>query len=150
MAAYWNASVAQLVEQYFRKVEVVGSNPTAGSVMKYRGLYSVLVVSIILTLLHLVGVFYHFYDTDYWFDVAPHFMGGVVSAAAFLYLSVYIPRINRTSFVVAGTVSVLLGWEVFEYIVGLFAEPQYLFDTSVDIFMGILGALCSWKYRQAF
>jgi len=88
---------------------------------------------------------YYFYP---WYDIMMHFLGGIFVALILLWLffySEYIERFEvskRNIILIAllGTLVVGIGWEVFEYSIGNVPEENYMLDTSIDLFMDLIGA----------
>lgn len=111
-------------------------------------LLGILFLSIVLFWVHSYALKYFLYFHLAWFDSVVHILGGVT-----LGLLVLIPSSNRihsrrTVYLISviGALIFSIGWEVFEYKIGMtFVSPKYLslyvYDTITDIFCGTLGGL---------
>ncbi len=89
---------------------------------------------------HVTGVLGDLYSRAIWFDVAPHFLSGIVTGSVVLFILHRFPQKNPFTFYILGVGAVLVGWEIFELAVGLYIEPNYILDTTVDLLMGSAGA----------
>jgi len=71
-----------------------------------------------------------------WFDIPMHYLGGLtIGALAVAFIMRYRPWIY-----VAAIAAIIIGWEVFEALIGSPREANYAFDTSLDLLIGTLGA----------
>jgi hypothetical protein len=91
------------------------------------------------------------YDSWIWFDLAPHFLGGVVVAAGIIWAFSRAGIMTEAIFTQNGLLAVLLLtlfigllWEIFEYVGGAPQEKLYVLDTTVDMIMDGLGAYAIW------
>ena len=105
--------------------------------------------------LNTLALVFSLYYTWFWFDIPMHFLGGLWVALALgwlFYFSGYISKLTQRPFVliVLGTVIVGGLWEVFEFVVGARLEEGYVFDTSLDMVMDTLGALCGFVYLKKY
>ncbi len=87
-----------------------------------------------------------------WFDILMHFWGGVLialgvqAACAFKFLPLK-PTLTLTLLTLFGT---MILWEIFERAVGLFDPATYLFDTSKDLIVGLVGGLVGYTLIKYF
>lgn len=107
-------------------------------------LRNVLILSTILLVLHLLASEYAWYWHYWWFDIVMHFLGGFVLG---LFGMWFVLRLNmeirtRAVFytIVAGTMVIAVGWEVFEYIHDIAGRGHYIVDTTTDLMLGAFGA----------
>lgn len=105
---------------------------------------------LIIATLHAVAFQYSLYWHFWWYDILVHFLGGLFAGLLSVWIVFYsnyvrAPRITRGAsliVVIGGALVIGVGWEVFERFLGHTWSPEgYWFDTGVDIFMDILGAL---------
>lgn len=103
----------------------------------HRGwLITALVLSGLLLLGQLYALDQFLYWRFWWYDIGMHALGGAVFGAIALVLGL---RGIRFWLFLLG---IVLGWEVFEYVNNIStAQPNFLFDTGLDIVMGLVGAL---------
>lgn len=98
--------------------------------------------------LHILALKFSLYWMYPWFDIMIHFLGGLFVALSvlwFLFESKYI-RLNksvRNTIFVAGSSIILVGvgWEIFEIFAGIPIEEDFILDTTIDLTMGVLGAI---------
>lgn len=108
----------------------------------------------VIAILHRVALELYLYWTLWWFDILMHFLGGLwvgLSVLWLVFLSGYIKRIpfGRVQALVITIVSVFVvatSWEVFELWSGILTDDSYFFDTSIDLGMGVLGAMSGYLY----
>lgn len=82
-----------------------------------------------------------------WFDIAMHFWGGTLVVLGVNSASKIRPNYVRPNKRTVLSVALLLivGWEIFERLNGLFVADVYLFDTAKDIVVGLLGVIIGYK-----
>lgn len=120
--------------------------------------YGLFTVTIGIFLLDITGKFFDWYSTVFWFDIPMHMLGGAWVALILLLLFREYPRISflhgsswmNIVIVVALTLSIAVGWEVFEFILSRtvgdasctlpFPWQNKYSDTIYDIVFGIGGA----------
>lgn len=89
--------------------------------------------------IHVSATKYFLYWHYVWLDVPVHFLGGLWLGllSAWLLSSRQLPvsyvRVMLTVLIVS------IGWEVFEIAAGVPIEKNFVFDTSLDLVMDILG-----------
>lgn len=102
-----------------------------------------LVAGLILSVIHAIALELYLYWKFWWFDIPMHFLGGVVVALlvfALYDLKILVPRSFLTTFKVLSVVlAVAISWEVYEVMIGIPIESDYIFDTASDLVMGLLG-----------
>lgn len=107
-------------------------------------------LGVLTAVLHITANALSLYWRLRWFDIPMHFLGGVFIAFLliwFFYWSGYTrlktpsPRAFFVS-IIGGTIIVGIGWEVFEYLLGVSWRPEgYWFDTIKDMSMDVIGAV---------
>lgn len=106
--------------------------------MRLRWLLGALVLSILLLVLHLLGLEHFWYWAYWWFDIPMHILGGAAGGALLVGLS---PTFRPRSYL-AIMAAIAIGWEAMEYASGITRyAPNYLFDTFHDILDDTLGAV---------
>lgn len=112
--------------------------------MRIRWFLLALLLSAILLFLHLWASAEFLYWRYVWFDSPMHLLGGLtlgVFAAAFLNA----PKPGQFFGII---IVLIVGWEVFEYLLGFPRESNYAFDTALDLFLGMLGATFAYFAAQ--
>ena len=108
--------------------------------------------TLLLTVLHHCALEYLWYCEYWWFDIPMHFMGGFLGGILAVWAYCRVPYVGKFlyKFVSPSAVVVLLVffvtllWEVFEVWAGIsIHEPRYLFDTTKDMMVGMLGGTVS-------
>ncbi len=112
--------------------------------MRIRWLLLALCLSALLLSLHLWATAEFMYWKYVWFDSPMHFLGGL-TLGAFVAGLMTMPR--RSVFYIT-IIVLIVGWEVFEYIVGSPREENYAFDTVLDLVLGTLGATLAYFTAQ--
>jgi hypothetical protein len=106
--------------------------------------FSILVFSALLAGFHWFATINFLYWHFVWLDTLSHFLGGTVVGLIVLRIFRTV-RIRHSALMFFSFVLFVgIGWEAFEYIVGSQRETNYLFDTSVDVVMDILGGCFAW------
>ena len=100
-------------------------------------------VSAIFAATHAVAVNGYFYWVYWWFDILMHFWGGLLIALGVTTLSTFRRFDFKPTYKLVFGVAILIvtAWEVFEWMLGVTSPQTYWLDTSVDIFLGLGGAL---------
>lgn len=98
------------------------------------------VLSALLLAVHVEALNEYLYFQYLWLDIPVHFLGGLVLGMFFIAPQ----RTVRPKTYLLLVAAALIGWEVFEYLIGVRHEEQFLTDTSLDIVMGALGALVAY------
>ena len=109
--------------------------------MRILWLITVLALATGLAVLHTWALTDYLYWYYLWLDVPMHLLGGLTLGMFLISLS----RTWRPLLYVLGIAFMLLGWEVFEVLLGVGREAKnYFFDTSLDVLMGALGAMIAY------
>lgn len=106
--------------------------------MRMYWLVAALVFACALAALDFVALSTFLYWRQPWFDTIVHFLGGVTLgtfAIALLYGT------HKPKRYLAFAVLIALGWEVFEYALGLSYGPALLLDTASDLVFDTFGLL---------
>lgn len=109
-------------------------------------------LSAIFAATHAVAVDGFFYWRFAWFDILMHFWGGLLIALGLTTLSTF-RRLNFEStykLVFFVGLAIVIAWEVFEWILGVTSPQTYIVDTSIDIFLGLAGALLGHALLKHF
>ena len=122
--------------------------------VRHRLLILVSTIMAAIGLLHFVALTFYFYWQLWWFDIFMHFLGGIAVGlmASWAFVAFHergrIP-LNRLSLFIVIVVGLFLVaglWELFEYRFDLYDTLRYRADTSLDVAMGLLGAILSYVY----
>lgn len=102
----------------------------------------------LLAVVHYVALQLFLYWRFWWFDIPMHFIGGtVVALGIFTLYDLRLPlpaRYLKLIPVVLLTFVVAMVWEVFELGIGIPIEEDYIFDTTLDLIMGLLGGVLGY------
>lgn len=102
------------------------------------------IVLVTTAVLHAAGLFLFLQYYFWWYDIMLHFLGGLWVALAFQW---YAQAQKRLVLILPTLLVVLIvgfGWEVFELLVGAPREDNFMFDTSLDILMDVLGGIAGY------
>ena len=107
-----------------------------------------LLLGTLLAVLHTVASVLFLYSYYWWFDILMHFLGGLV---VMFGLGVFadlgrLPAARMLSAPLAfGVLTVvMIGWEIFEYLVPVTRADAYVLDTVTDIVLGTIGGMVGW------
>jgi hypothetical protein len=107
-------------------------------------LLTALVLSCLLLAGQLTALDQYLYWRFWWFDILMHALGGAVFGA--IALAVGIRHPSRYWLFLG---AVVVGWEVFEYVNGIStAQPNFAFDTGLDIVLGLVGAAIAYMIAR--
>jgi hypothetical protein len=85
------------------------------------------------------------YWFDWWPDVLMHIWGGVLIVATWytIFRNEVFPRALRLPLLhpLLVLLATVVGWEIFEYVIGRSGPPYFWFDTSLDLLFGLGGGL---------
>lgn len=112
--------------------------------------------SIVIAVLHYISLKYYLYWTVYWFDILMHFLGGFLIAIFVVFIlysysdfkSLKKHKIFLAALIIGATLSVGLGWELWEIFVGFTNTLKDLNDTIIDIIMDVLGSIFAIWYSR--
>lgn len=95
---------------------------------------------------HSYALKYFLYFHIAWFDIAVHLLGGFTLGLLMLVPSTFGMQGRKPLYLISivGALLFSLGWEVFEYSIGMtFVSPKlislYIYDTTTDVICGTLG-----------
>lgn len=109
-------------------------------------------VSLVIAVLHHSAFLYYWYWLYWWFDIVVHFLGGFFIGLSTMWLLRYVVdgtfvTKSREWLLTICAVAVVAGfWEMFELYGGISnaVEPGFVFDTILDICVGLLGGCIAW------
>ena len=107
-----------------------------------RCLALLLVLSVSVALVHTNGIARGWYWKYPWLDLPMHFFGGVIICLLVRWWSERVWGIRLPFMIVILSVFFVgVGWEVFEYALGLIEVPRdvYIKDTAIDLLLDTLG-----------
>jgi hypothetical protein len=87
-----------------------------------------------------------------WFDIIMHLWGGaLIVLGVFALCSLKHVPLKPTTFIITTTLFILIvGWEVFERMAGLYEPSTYIYDVSKDIIVGITGGAIGYLFAIKF
>ncbi len=110
----------------------------------------------ILALIHMSAEYFHLYWLFKWFDLIPHFLGGVwvgLSGIWIWYFSGYFKNMelpDKNVVIIAILFGFIIGfvWEAYEYVIkqlsGAGLPVNYVFDSVLDLLMDVIGAFAGF------
>lgn len=104
--------------------------------MRKIWLLSALVLSIALALLDQFALATYLYWRNPWFDIYTHFLGGLVVGTLAIGL---LQKGWQPWAYLAITIGVVIGWELFENIIGASYGPNLFLDTASDLLFDAIG-----------
>ena len=108
--------------------------------MRLYFLLAALLLSTALALLEQWALVEHLYFRYPWFDIIMHLVGGALTGS---FLVALLFRYRPIFFLVLA-VAVLAGWELFEYAIGAQQEANFIFDSALDLLVGVLGIFVAY------
>ena len=118
--------------------------------MPRKLLFLQLLILVPLAALHFTGLALYLYWYFFWFDMVTHFMGGMWAGIFLLWSRAQTGYPPNLLFVVGGALLIGIVWEIFEVAAGLPREANYVFDTSLDLLMDVLGSLFAFGIVRSF
>ena len=113
-----------------------------------KSLFILLAFSLVLLIFHYIGIQYFYYWSISWYDTVAHLLGGVILGLSITIFS-KAKNLSEKSLIIYGAGFALLVailWEIFEYRAGITsASSKYALDTTLDILLGLIGALIAIK-----
>lgn len=106
-----------------------------------RLLHAQALILALVVALYLAGIELSLFWRLAWFDILLHFLGGVWVAVALTWALVRFGISASFTLVVLGVLGIGIGWEVFEYVLGLPRETNYALDLKIDIAMDVVGGV---------
>lgn len=118
-----------------------------------RTIFLVFTLSIlVLFMVHSAALLFSLYWIHPWLDIPMHFLGGATVALGYQSQFLISRYRQHLSFGYIATLGVVLAvgllWEAYEVIVGPML-PGYVFDTSLDVVMDILGGTVGYWVGRA-
>lgn len=112
--------------------------------LKSRIFFAQLVILAIIAVVHILAIQNDWYWYYVWLDVPVHFLAGIWVALSVLWLCfVFNKRTIRSLSIFLIVLLVGVAWEIFEVLGGISTgQPNYMFDTSLDVLMDMTGGLC--------
>jgi predicted membrane-bound spermidine synthase len=84
----------------------------------------------------------------WWYDIVLHFLGGLWVALAFQWYAHLRERLVLIIPTICVVLIVGIGWEAFELMIGAPREDNFMFDTSLDILMDVLGGVVGYAWAS--
>ncbi len=114
-----------------------------------------MISSVVVLIMHYVGIWGGLYDMNFGFDTLVHIMGGVTIGFCVIVIADRIKVLEwwkTLAGVLLAVFVVGVFWEIFEYVNGisLVAGQSYWPDTIKDVCMDLLGAYISYWITQFF
>ncbi len=106
-----------------------------------------LIASSVLAVIHNLAIQLYLYWNIWWLDIPVHAFGGMIVSLGFFALRDLrlFPNQWLTPIPVMTLVLVIaLSWEVYEHVIGILVEGNYVLDTFIDIAMGLLGGFIGY------
>lgn len=98
--------------------------------------------------IHIIALQLFLYWKFQWFDIPMHFLGGIVVALGLFTLhdlKLVIKKRHLQIFpIVLLVFAVAMLWEVYELLIGIPIESNYVADTLTDLCVGLLGGLIGY------
>ena len=121
--------------------------------MRDRFLYLLLLLALVISTLHIAALEHAWYYHFPWFDLVPHFLGGLFIGASALWIAFFSnypcvsltwTRKNGAAITLSAIIFFGVGWEIFEVFAGIPIEKNYALDTTLDLCMDMLGAISAF------
>lgn len=107
-----------------------------------------LITFLLLAVVHGIALQLFLYWRYWWFDLPMHLIGGVVVALGIFTLHdlrLWVPkRYLKLIPVVLLVLLVAMVWEVYELMIGVPIEADYILDTGTDLIMGVCGGMLGY------
>lgn len=117
--------------------------------MRIRLLIFILLLAGVIALLQDIALAEFLYWRWWWFDILMHFLGGVLVGAIGLVASDVL-KTPRFLTVLIALVGIGIGWEIFEYLNGLYDEMWDTADMVIDLIMDSIGALLVYSVSKVW
>lgn len=95
----------------------------------------------ITALLYFLGFFLYLHWVFWWYDILLHLLGGAWVVLVSMWLLKVSNKVQPWASIIAVVIMIGALWEVFEMLIGAPRESNYLFDTSLDLLMDVIGAV---------
>jgi len=115
------------------------------------------IIGVLIAIFSFVAILAGWYIKFWYADIVMHFWGGIFVGSFFLWFWFYSGYFREFPFwqnkkflcIFLSALSVVIGWEVFEYFLGFNKYPEgYKLDTSTDIVMGLLGSTVAFRFLK--
>jgi len=113
----------------------------------------ILVLSLLIAVVNFLALSLYLFWILPWLDLVLHFSGGLLVAlmGVWILLKIAPEQVSSSAplvlFVVLfSALSIGVGWELFEYFVGLHDRGHYLLDTATDILADLLGGVSAYWF----
>jgi len=106
-----------------------------------------LIAGSILAVVHAIAMKLYLYWNLWWFDLPMHFLGGIVVALLVFTLKdlrLVSRQLLKPFKVIIIVFLVAVTWELYELWAGTLMESNYIFDTALDLIMGLLGGIVGY------
>jgi fatty-acid desaturase len=120
--------------------------------MSHRLTLALLLLATAFALAHAFAVTVSLYWYYWWFDIVMHLWGGLLIALGIHALSSFrwFPFRPTTKTVLLGLLCITIGWEIFEWSVGLYDPNAYMTSTLKDLFFGFSGGLLAHAMLRSY
>lgn len=122
-------------------------------------LHVLAILACAIAAMNFLAISFHLYWMFWWYDIILHFLGGIFVGLLVLWLRFFsgylgTSRIPSTTsvlfFVVVATLSIGIGWEVFERVLGdTWSLEGYWLDTALDVILDFLGSLVAFGFFKS-
>jgi hypothetical protein len=113
----------------------------------------IFILALGVALLDKTGHFLRLYWSLWWFDILMHFLGGLLIGLASAWSYVFVFKKGTSGLVRTTLLSVLIVgifWEIYEVYIGIqVTHEPYIWDTSVDIIMDLVGAYLAGAFIKS-
>jgi len=110
------------------------------SYMRMKMLITVLILALMISILQDIALAEFLYWKWWWFDIFMHFLGGMMIGGIGFIISDRL-GVSFAATLLVTLIGIGIGWEVFEWMFGLYDGAWDGVDTSIDLIMDTLGAL---------
>lgn len=121
---------------------------------KNQSLILALQLSVVLAILHFLGIILYLYWSYWWFDILMHFLAGLIGGLttyAVLWRLEFLPEeFWQQVLLVVGLVFIVgVAWEVFECVNGIIDSHEgYRLDIFNDLVLDTLGAFIGMRWAS--
>lgn len=120
--------------------------------MHIRSVFGIvwITLGLLIAVLQWIAHVHYLYFLWWWADIVMHFLGGFFIALGILWFvrfEVPISIRHRVPLFFTTLIGVLLvgvAWEVFERVFGAYGAVNYVFDTTIDLMMDVVGMLVAY------
>lgn len=95
--------------------------------------------------LHITALSFSLYWHFVWLDTLTHFLGGVWVALAVMWaVGAALKRPASPLAIIAAALGIGIAWEIFEIVIGIPREANFVFDTALDLSMDVVGGFVGY------